>query len=624
MQNRFGFKDLVFLALFLVFIFVVFLEMKQIDRQWQILSELKDQSSTQTQLLASISRSIDTLSTSGIAPTTQSSNSGGVTLKNDPFFTPLKEAEAMPDFARGDYLVDNFQTKLGGILTPYINQDLYSYWVQAKIFDILITQDPNTLEYIPELARSFQASPDGLTFTFQLRHGVRFSDGVPLTADDVVFTYNFVQNPKINAPRTRSYLSKFKSVEKTAEDEVVFRMSEPYFNTLNVMTNLPIIPKHFYSKFGEEEINQNPGLVMGTGPYRMPDPKGWRPGQKVVLVRNQLYWGEPPAFDKLIYNEVEEEAAQETMFRNGELDIYRCTVPQFDRLSKDASVTSRATGYAIDSFLNGFYFIGWNEKRNGKDTIFADKRLRKALSLVTDRAGLCAQIYLNHAKPISGPLWIGSPQADPAIKPLPYDVEGGKKILADLGWIDRDNSGVLKNSQGTPLRFRLSYATGSEFVQRVVLFLKDNFAKAGVIMEPDPQPWSVINQLMEHRDFEAITLGWGGGDVESDLYQEYDSSQIADAGDNFISYSNPEFDKTVRQARQTMDRDARMKLWQQADRILFEDQPYTFLYSRQEVRFIDKRIHNVKRTMAELNVVDLWPNPIPWYVPKGMQKYTQP
>jgi len=101
-------------------------------------------------------------------------------------------------------------------------------------------------------------------------------------------------------------------------------------------------------------------------------------------------------------------------------------------------------------------------------------------------------------------------------------------------------------------------------------------------MEPDPQPWSVINQLMEHRDFEAITLGWGGGDVESDLYQEYDSSQIADAGDNFISYSNPEFDKTVRQARQTMDRDARMKLWQQADRILFEDQPYTFLYSRQE------------------------------------------
>ena len=101
-----------------------------------------------------------------VGSTTQSATESG---SKDAFFAPLKEAEAKPDFARGDYLVDNIQTKIAGSLTPYVNLDLYSYWVQEKIFDFLITQDPNTFEYVPELARSFQASPDGLTFKFQLR-----------------------------------------------------------------------------------------------------------------------------------------------------------------------------------------------------------------------------------------------------------------------------------------------------------------------------------------------------------------------------------------------------------------------------------------------------------------------
>ena len=624
MQNSFGFKDLVSTVLIVLLILVVVLGMKQLDRQWRVLDIIESQGKQQTQLLASISRSLDDLSANGLsAARTPSTQPGAATQgRADAFIAPLKEAETHPDFARGDFLIDNLQTKLGGILTPYISQDLYSQWVQSKIFDGLLAQDPNTFEYIPELARDWQVTPDGLTFTFELRRGVRFSDGQPLTADDVIFTYQFIMNPKINAPRTRAYLDKVRNVEKTNDYEVVFRMREPYFNTLNVLSSLQILPRQFYSQFAEEDVNQNPGLVMGSGPYRLPDPKSWRPGQRIELVRNELYWGEAPAFDKLIFNEVQEEAAQETMFRNGELDVYRCLAPEYDRLSKDPKVTSRATGFAIDSFLNGFYFIAWNEKHEGKETVFSDRRVRKALSLMTDREGICSQIYLGRAKPVHGHFWIGSPQADPSLKPLPYDPAMAKSILAEAGFADRDGSGVLKSPAGAPLRFKLTYATGSEFVQRVVLFLKDNFARAGVAMEPDPQQWAVLNQRLQHRDFEAIFFGWGGGDVESDPYQEYDSSQIEDAGDNFMSYSNPEFDKIIREARRTMDRDKRMKLWQQADRILYEDQPYTFLYSRQELRFIDNRVQNVTKTKAELNVVDLWSNPIPWYVPKAMQKYT--
>ncbi|HSZ59249.1 MAG TPA: ABC transporter substrate-binding protein [Tepidisphaeraceae bacterium] len=627
MQNRFGFKDLILTVLLVLLIAVVLLGMKQLDRQWSALQTLQDQGKEQTRLLASISRTLDDMSSNGIAvsrgPTTQSAQSG-VAPGHDPYFADLKEAEAKPDFARGDYLIDNLQTKIGGTLTPYITRDLYGIWVLEKIFDFLLTQDPNTFDYIPALARSFQVSSDGLAFTFQLRRGVRFSDGEPMTADDVVFSYELMMNPKIKAPGIRSYFEKFKGVEKTGDYEVVFHLKEPYYNTLNVFSNLYIIPKHFYSKYGEEEINQNPGLVMGTGPYKLRDPTSWRPGQKIELVRNEMYWGEAPAFDKIIFNEVMEEAAQETMFRNGELDVYRCPVPTYARLIKDPSISSRSTGYAIESFLNGYYFIAWNQKQGGKSSIFTDKRVRTALTMMTDRDGICQQVYQGYAKPVHGPFWNGSPQEAPGLKPLPYDPQAARKLLAEVGFEDRDGSGVLKNEDGTPLRFRLLYGTGSEFTQRIVLFIKDNFAKAGVIMEPDPQQWSVLQQRADHRDFEALFMGWGGGDVEADPYQEFDSSQIADAGDNFCSYSNPKLDQLIREARISLDKDRRMKMWQECDRILAEDQPYTFLLSRDETRFIDNRIHNVHRTKAELNLVDTWPNPIPWYVPKPMQKYTQP
>ncbi len=625
MENRFGLKDLVVIVLMVVVICLVVLAMMQYDRQWKLVQALQDQGKQQTTLLASISRTLDDMSANGIAMSREATTqSAAGSAGPDAYFAPLKEAMAKPDYARGDFLIDNMQTKIAGILTPYISQDLYAQWIQARMFDFLVTQDPNTFDYVPALARSFQVSEDGLTFTFQLRRGVRFSDGEPMIADDVVFSYELMMNPKIKAPRTRSYFEKFRGVEKKGDFEVVFHLKEPYYNTLNVFENLPIIAKHFYSKYGEEEINQNPGLVMGTGPYRLKDPKGWRPGVKIELIRNELYWGPSPAFEKIIYNEVQEEAAQETMFRNGEIDIYRCYVPQYDRLSKDSTITSRATGYAIDSFLNGFYFIGWNQKRGAKDaTIFADKKVRKALTMMVDREGICKQIYLGYANPVHGPFWNGSPQEAPGLKPLPYDPEGARKLLAEAGFTDRDGSGVLKNAGGIPLRFKLIYGTGSEFSQRVVLYMKDNFAKAGVIMDPDPQQWSVLQQHIDHRDYEAVFMGWGGGDVEADPYQEYDSSQIADAGDNFVSYSNPALDKLIRQARVTLERDKRMKMWQECDRILFEDQPYTFLLARDETFFFDKRIHNIQKTKAELNVVDTWPNPTPWYVPKGMQKYTQ-
>jgi peptide/nickel transport system substrate-binding protein len=623
MENRFAFKDFVLFSLVVLLILVVWLGMKQLDRQWSLLQTIQQQGTDQTRILASIERTlqeginVNTQNGSTTTPTTRSADSGS---PGDPFEN-LKEAEKRPDFARGDWLIDNFATKLPKI-TPVVSSDLYADWVQGKVIESLAYRDPDTFEYRPQLAKSWQISDDGLTFTFQLRKGVRFSDGQPFTADDVIYSFDLIMNSKINAPRQRAYYQKVKKLEKRGDYEVVFTMGEPYFESFDLCSSISVLPKHFYSKFSDEEINTNPGLLMGTGAYKMPDPAGWRPGQKVELVRNETYWGEPGPFNRIVFLEVQEEAAEETMFGNGELDVYATQPEQYRRLLNDPKTTGRATHFEFESPMNGYYFIAWNEKRKGKPTRFADPRVRRAMTMLTDRDRICKDVYLGYAATVSGPFAAGSPQADPAIKSLPYDPEAAKKLLAEAGFQDRDGSGVLKGPNGEPFRFKLTYGSGNATFERVVLFLKDNFAKAGITMEPDPVDWPILMKDLDNRDFDAVTLGWGGG-IESDLYQEFDSSQMADQGDNFMSYSNPKLDELVREARRTVDEKKRMELWHKAHAILHEDQPYTFLNSRMSLRFMDKRIQNVRRSKLGLNYIYRYTMPLPWYVPKSMQKYTR-
>ncbi|HZL38318.1 MAG TPA: ABC transporter substrate-binding protein [Tepidisphaeraceae bacterium] len=621
MENRFGFKDLVLAALVVLLIVVVCLGMYMIDRQQKILQTMQQDARVRTGLLRDMRNSLH----EGIAFRDPAGSDSPTTQKTYPHGDPfgnLKAAERQPGFARGDWIIDNFGTKLAKVNYP-IAGDLYAYWVESRILEGLIYRDPETLEYRPQLARDWQVSEDGMTYTFQLRKGVRFSDGSPFTADDVLFSYQLIMNPKINAPRLRAYLQKVKSVEKKGDDEVVFTMTTPYYESLDLCGTLSIVSKQFYSKFSDEEINTNPGLLMGTGPYRLPDPKSWRPGQRMEMVRNDLYWGEQPTFDRCIFLEVEDETAEETMFGNGEMDVYATPPAQYQRLLKDPNTSKHANHYEVESPMNGYAFVAWNEKRQGKGTLFTDARVRRAMTMLTDRNRICHDVFLDYAKPISGPFASSSPQADPNIKPLPYDVAAAKKLLGEAGFKDRDGSGVLKDASGKPFSFRLTYATGNATMERVILFMKDSYARAGVTMELDPVDWPNLQKKIDERDFDAITLAWGGA-LESDLYQEFDSSQIADQGDDFMSYANPKLDAAVETARKTVDVPKRMALWHEAHRILAEDQPYTFLFSRMSLRFMDKRIQNVKPSKVGLNYVYLYSMPNPWYVPLAMQKYKRP
>jgi len=233
--------------------------------------------------------------------------------------------------------------------------------------------------------------------------------------------------------------------------------------------------------------------------------------------------------------------------------------------------------------------------------------------MLADREAMCRNLMAGLATPTSGPFHRLGFQADPEVKPWPHDPQRARDLLKAAGFEDRDGDGVIESASGEPFVFKLIYPSGSPNYQQMAFNLKDAYARAGIVLEPDPLEWTILQQRMDQREFDAMTLGWGGT-IETDPYQIFHTKQIADGGDNYIGYSNPELDKIIDQARVTVDEEARKKLWHQVHAILHEDEPYTFLWTSRAVVFLDKRIKNVQLTKLGLS-----PD-VEWYVPTAAQK----
>lgn len=629
MERRFTVKD------FLIFIFLsllavmILLTMYMVDRQWGKMAQMErvmQEQAVSMRELRSLVRSVDQRVQNGSfnAAASGQANTGNVSGVNDDFpaaFRRAKLAVDQSDYHEGDWHVQAFGVSLKTI-TPLVSSDIYASNVQSYVQESLLTRDPDTLEWVGLIADVWKVSEDGLKITFKLRDDVVFSDGQPLTSDDVVFTFDFIMNQTISAPRERAYFEKMKSVIALDKYSVVFEFNEPYFNALSLSGGMAIMPRHFYEPYLEapETFNESKGLLLGSGPYRLRDPKGWTPDLGMVeLERNPRYWGPVlPAFDRLLWKVIENDSARLTTFRNGEIDIYGARPIEYKKLLKDEHLTARAKNFEYMSPTAGYSYIGWNQGSADKPSRFADKRVRQAMTYLTDRERVIEEIMLGYGEVAISPFSPRSHQHNKALTPRSFDPDKAKALLKEAGYEDRNGDSVLEDVNGKPFEFELVYFQGNEDTKRIVLFLKDLYAGAGILLQPKPTEWSVMIDLLDKRNFDAIMLGWSSG-VETDIYQMFHSSRTEDGGDNFVGNKSPELDKLIDEARATVDEAKRMPLWQQAEAIMYDDQPYTFLMRRKTLAFIDRRIHNIAQTKLGLNASFV---PVEWYVPLALQKYS--
>ena len=305
-------KDIFIFSFLALIVLLIILSMYQRDREWTKLSSmeraLSDQSrdvSTLRGSLNAMQKRLETLQiqSTAIASTTSESNSnlekvpksGGVSSTGSAqvslAFKRAKMATEQADYAQGDWSVSALT---GGLktITPLVSSDSDASTIQSYVMEALVTRDPDTLEWTGLIARDWTISEDGLVITFNLRNDVYFSDGEALDSSDVVFSFDFIMNEKIQAPRHRAYLEKIKSVTANGSHQVTFTFKEPYFEAFSLAGGLQVMPEHFYKEYLEspQTFNDSKGLLMGTGPYKLADPKGWTPDNgNVELVRNSRY-----------------------------------------------------------------------------------------------------------------------------------------------------------------------------------------------------------------------------------------------------------------------------------------------------------------------------------------------
>ncbi|RIZ69995.1 MAG: ABC transporter substrate-binding protein [Methylococcales bacterium] len=609
--------DWLLFSLLITLIFSILLVMYQIDRQWLKLTAMETAMSEQAKDIRELRSTLG----SGVAlidSSVKGIDSKDVSLA----FKRSNDAANLPDYAQGDWSVEAFGTHLKTI-TPLVSTDAYANNVQSYVLESLINRNPDTLSWEGLVAKNWTMSEDGLVIRFQLRDDVNFSDGISLTADDVVFTFNFIMTEAIQAPRDRAYLEKIKSVQANGKFEVVFTFKEPYFEALSLAGSMPILAQHFYEPYLKEpqKFNESKGVLFGSGPYKLMDAKNWSPDKgSVELVRNDHYWGDvQPSYHRILWKIIQNDSARLTTYRNGDIDSYAARPVEYQTLKTDEQITKKSNNFEYMPPVVGYSYIGWNEYRSAKPTRFADKRVRLAMTYLTDVNRIIGDIFLGYAEPALSPFSSTGKQHDHNLQAYRFDLEKAKALLKEAGYEDRNKDGVLEDLKGQPFEFKLTYLESNEDTKRMVLLLKDLYARAGIKMIPFPQEWPVMLENLDKKDFDAITLGWTSG-IETDLYQIFHSAQAVSNGDNYISYNNSVLDHLIDEARRTVDESKRMLLWQQAERIIYEDQPYTFLMRRKSLLFVDQRIHNLQMTKLGLNLGLL---PLENYVPKAQQKYTQ-
>jgi peptide/nickel transport system substrate-binding protein len=605
------------------------LVMVQVDRQWQRMTEMTrimQEQAEDIRRTRGVLRDIEQTLRSGElrvadAQPRMQARAGGAGDANGvaDAFERARRAAAQPDYAPGDWLMLAFGTGLR-TLTPLVSADAYAAEVQSYVIESLLVRDPDSLEWRGLVAEDWSIAEDGMKITFRLRRDVNFSDGRPLTARDVAFTFEFIMNEAIAAPRSRAYLSKIERVTALDEHTVEFVFAEPYFNSLQLAGTMDILPEHFYRRFLDDPrtFNESRGLLLGSGPYRLADPEGWTPDQgRVELERNPRYWGPVDgSFDRIVWRVIENDSARLTTFRNQDIDVYGARPREYQRLLDDAGLRARTQHFEYMSPTAGYNYIAWNQQRGDAPTRFADVRVRRAMSHMTDVARIIDEVLLGYAEPAVSPFSPRSPQHDPSLVPIEYNLERARALLAEAGFEDRNGDGIIEGPDGRPFEFELTFFQDNEDTRRMVLFLRDLYARAGIVMRPRPTEWSVMLDNLRRKDFDAITLGWTSG-VEIDIFQMFHSSQTLEGGDNFIGYRNPELDRLIDAARAEVDEARRMPLWRAAERVLYEDQPYTFLFRRMTLAFIDERIANLENTALGLNLMAV---PVEVYVPAAKQR----
>ena len=467
------------------------------------------------------------------------------------------------------------------------NTQLIADVTSRALFLTLLEEQPDFTEhpptFAPRLAERYEWSPDHRTLTFHLRSDVVWSDGVPVDAEDVAWTFAAEKDPDVawGGSYTKEQIDRLEVVDPHT---VRFHFTQAYLAQLADANEGVILPKHVWAALPFKQWRSG-GVwfrdhLVVDGPFEV---ESWTPQQELVLRRNPRYFeAGQPRLDRVVVRVLPDPTTMVTQLLAGTVDYVEQLTP-----TSAAQVRAAAQARVLAYPSRQFTAIAWNTKR----PLFADAAVRRALTLAIDRQELVDTIWRGAATVSSSPLISSVWAHDRTLAPWPYDPEQAKKILAERGWSDHDGDGIADRG-GRKFSFELTYNAGNRIRADAAVLIQNQLRRAGIEARPRALDHNEMVAENEAHRFDSSIVAWTI-DTSLDMSYAFSTEAIAE-GTNFGSYSNPELDRLFATARLQTDPERAKAALVEAQRILHRDQPYTLLWEPQRLDGVAARLRDVQ------------------------------
>lgn len=451
-------------------------------------------------------------------------------------------ALAQPVLAQGKDTLTVDLPNDAATLDPHIQWDTDSYTIYRNVFDNLVTRDPSG-KIVPQIAMAWRYRDD-TTLEFDIREGVKFHDGSPLTPADVAFSINRIINPALKSPQ----LSQFDQIvsAEALGGKVVMKTKSPYPALMAQLVKLSIVPKAVVESVGDQQFNLKP---VGSGPYRV---DAWQKGVQTTLQANEAYWAGKPPFRTVVFRVVPDVATRVADLRTGRADIVRQLGPdEAAALKKEQQLRVLAS----PTERIGYMFV------NAQAGPTADVRVRRAIAHSIDKKTLIDALLQGYGNPVNIVLTPANFGYDADVQGYPYDLAKAKALVKEAG------------AEGATL----SFLTSPAYDRRVVEALQQMVQEAGLKVEIVALDHPTFLRRRQGRPDEAGSLSLGRWscacqDADGVIFPLFRTGSI------WAKYSNAAFDDAVDSARKVLDEKTRLDLYRNAFRILKDDVPGIGIY----------------------------------------------
>jgi len=449
-------------------------------------------------------------------------------------------------------------------------------WESFRLNYNFLTWYDDDYNPVPDLAESWTTSADAKTWTFKIRSGVTWQDGVPLTAADVAFTYNLIIDNDLDA--YTGYLVGVRKVTASDDSTLVIECDKPNAGMLALY--IPILPEHIWSKVPKNKLDSWENVpAIGSGPFQVVEASK---SKLARLLANKEYFGGAPTIDEVLFTVYQNPESMVADYKAGNLDaVYTVPAAQLQALKV-------AEGWeTVNAPYIGFYELGfncWQSPKSKGNPLLLDYRIRLACSWAIDRQKIVDAAMAGLAKPGTTVISPISPYhwEPPADQLISYNPEKAKQILEEAGYKDRDGDGVREDSKGNKLDFRLTpltdYPEEVTAAKLISVWLKD----VGIKARLRPVEEGAFYDLNYAGDFDMYLWSWGGDIDPGFMLSVFTTDQIQSWSDCF--YSNPEYDKLYEQQATAVDpadptdTSQRKAIVDEMQQFLYRESPYLILW----------------------------------------------